>query len=172
VSSEHLPRTVLWPSYSTTAAAVQPPLQVTTAQQPAAQHIQLFEPAEPSEYLAAPATRILVQPQLTIASAAAATAVTVATDTIHGMAKPTSKQQATALIKIEPAHTVSKPIFTAKWLFSSALSGEPRFKCQPRDRLLWQIFRVFPQFIQVNSGIVPHLGHYHIISHNLQFIIH
>jgi hypothetical protein len=67
----------------------------------------LFEPAEPPEYLTAPATRILVQPQLTIATAAAATAVTVATDTIQGVSKRTTKQQAATLIKIEPAHTVS-----------------------------------------------------------------
>jgi len=107
ISSEHLQRAVLWPSYPTTAATVQPSLQVTTTQQPATQHIQLFEPAEPPEYLAAPATRILVQPQLTIATAAAATAVTVATDTIQGVAKRTTKQQTTTLIKIEPTHTVS-----------------------------------------------------------------
>ncbi|XP_033607373.1 protein winged eye isoform X3 [Cryptotermes secundus] len=105
---EHLQRAVLWPGYPTTTATVQPSLQVTTTQQPATQHIQLFEPAEPPEYLAAPATRILVQPQLTIATAAAATAVTVATDTIQGVAKRTTKQQATTLIKIEPAHAVSE----------------------------------------------------------------
>jgi hypothetical protein len=49
----------------------------------------------------------LVQPQLTIATAAAATAVTVATDSNQGVAKRTTKQQATTLIKIEPAHAVS-----------------------------------------------------------------
>jgi hypothetical protein len=106
ICPEHLQRTVLWPGYPTAAATVQPSLQVTTTQQPT-QHIQLFEPAEPPEYLTAPATRILVQPQLTIATAAAATAVTVATDTIQGVAKRTTKQQAATLIKIEPAHTVS-----------------------------------------------------------------
>jgi hypothetical protein len=109
---EHLQRAVLWPGYPTTTATVQPSLQVTTPQQPATQHIQLFEPAEPPEYLAAPTTRILVQPQLTIATAAAATAVTVATDTIQGAAKRTTKQQATTLIKIEPAHSVSTVIIS------------------------------------------------------------
>jgi hypothetical protein len=109
---EHLQRAVLWPGYPATTATVQPSLQVTTPQQPTAQHIQLFEPAEPPEYLTAPATRILVQPQLTIATAAAATAVTVATDTIQGAAKRTTKQQATTLIKIEPAHSVSTAIIS------------------------------------------------------------
>jgi hypothetical protein len=151
IFSEHLPRTVLWPSYSTTAAAVQPPLQVATTQQPATQHIQLFEPAEPSEYLAAPATRILVQPQLTIASAATATAVTVATDTIQGVAKPTSKQQATALIKLEPAHTVSKPNITTP---ASYLRGA-RFESSLRDWLSWLVLCAFPQSIHANTGIIP-----------------
>lgn len=113
---EHLQRAVLWPGYPTTAATVQPSLQVTTTQQPTTQHIQLFEPAEPPDYLSVPTTRILVQPQLTIATAAAATAVTVATDTIQGVAKRSAKQQATTVIKIEPAHAVSVVITSDKWL--------------------------------------------------------
>nr|CAD7576346.1 unnamed protein product [Timema californicum] len=58
--SQHLQRTVLWPSYPTT---LQPSLHMTTATtQPTAQHIQLFE--EPAEFSGG--ARILVQPHLTI----------------------------------------------------------------------------------------------------------
>ena len=127
LSSEHLQRAVLWPGYPTTATAVQPSLQVTTTQQPATQHIQLFESTEPPDYLAAPGTRILVQPQLTIATAAAATAtaVTVGTDTTQNVAKRTTKQ-ATTLIKIEPAHTVSEQMSLFHFIFICMLENHER----------------------------------------------